>query len=86
LEVGSLTTPSEFGRATPVTPEEITSPHFISVLKNHQKKLSEESEIRQIFSLWTVEQCAAYFNDSFPELAELILEHVGRDHWINFWK
>ncbi|XP_055327442.1 uncharacterized protein LOC129580799 [Paramacrobiotus metropolitanus] len=36
---------------------------------------NEERELRQDLAMWSVEQCAAYFIDSQPELADLISRH-----------
>lgn len=45
--------------------------------KRLRERMEEDRELRQDMAVWTVEQCAAYFQDSNPELATLILEHVG---------
>ncbi|OWA50550.1 hypothetical protein BV898_15062 [Hypsibius exemplaris] len=51
------------------------NPRFKFLFEDYQNKMVEESELRQDLALWTVEQCAAYFADSLPGLAELILKH-----------
>ncbi|GAV09428.1 hypothetical protein RvY_18974 [Ramazzottius varieornatus] len=62
-------------RATSWEEEVEMNPVFVRHLEAKRMALQEESELRHDLCLWTVDQCASYFVDSFPDLADLIRTH-----------
>ncbi|XP_055328180.1 uncharacterized protein LOC129581239 isoform X2 [Paramacrobiotus metropolitanus] len=40
-----------------------------------RERIERDRELRQDLAWWSVEQCAAYFQDSDPDLAQLIIDH-----------
>ena len=43
----------------------------------------EDRELRQDMVMWSVEQCASFFQDSHPQLAEIISKHV-KISWVKY--